>query len=105
MPISDFLDMLTETVEYSAMIGRTDYGEVLYGTPVMYPARVVRKATKAKAADGSEILTQGFVRMGVFVDAKPDDRITLPDNSTPPVVLVEKWVDEAGDRYVKIHFG
>jgi hypothetical protein len=105
MPVSDWADMMPFTVEHSSLIGRTDHGEPLYGTPVAYSARVVHKASKVKAADGSDILVNGYVWLSVYVLVKEDDRITLPDGSTPAIVMLERQSDEVGHHHTKIYFG
>jgi len=105
MPISDWTDLMPHLVDHAEYAGRADYGAVSYGSPVSYTARVTYKNQRVRIADGSEVVARGTVWIAGTPSIDPEDQITLPDDSTPPILSVEKYADEDGDLFVKVFFG
>jgi hypothetical protein len=103
--IEDFLDMMPHTVQHAPMVSRDDYGKVTYGTAVPYRSRVVYKNARVRKSDGTEVIARGMVWLSAAVTVNVDDKITLPDASTPPILSWEMYPDDEGFVYTKIYFG
>ena len=105
MPISDFTNLMSDTVQHAEFAGRNAYGLPAYGSAIEYTARVVQKATWIRRADGSEVLAKTVVWIAGTPTITPEDQITLPDSTTPPILNTEKLTDADGAHHVKVYFG
>ena len=109
MPISDWHDLMPHTITHQAVASRDEYGVPTYGTGTSYTARVVYKNSRIKSQRrGSEtdVIADGHIWISGTPTINVDnDRITLPDNSTPILLSVERWPDESGLHHVKVYFG
>lgn len=105
MSISDFTDLMPHTVSHSELASRDEYGAPTYGTETDYTARVLYKQQKVVRSDGREVLARGVMWIAGTPTIDPEDRITLPDDSTPVILAVERVPDESGIHHVKVYFG
>jgi len=107
MSVSDFADMMVHTITHEEFASRDAYGVKVYGSPVTYLSRVVYKRTLMRADDGSEIVAKGMVWLLGYPTINTEDRITLPDSTTPPILDVEIFTDELSshNHHTKIYFG
>lgn len=105
MGVSDFLDLMPDTVTVEPFAGRDGYGAPSYGAPVQYRARVVYRPNLVHAPDGKEVVARGTVWLATSDAVSTEDRLTLPDGSTPRVVAVERYTDASGVHHVKVAFG
>ncbi len=104
--INDFADCMPHTITHEEFSGRDGYGKSLYGSSANYSARVVYKPTKVRTAEGREQLARGVVWiLGAPEEVIPEDRITLPDGTTPTIMAVDIIADEKGDSHTKVYFG
>lgn len=106
MSISDFADMMPHTVTHEEFASRDEYGLPAYGSPASLKARVSYRPHKVRTPAGDEVVARGEVWLntaGTTVDT--EDRITLPDGSTPPILSVDGLSDELGAHHAKVHFG
>lgn len=106
MPVSDWLDLMPHTVTYEAVATRDEYGKpITYSTAVSYRARVTYKHQRVAARNGQDVTStiQCWLN-GVITTLNPDDRITLPDGTTPLVTSWETPTDEIGYHHTKIYF-
>lgn len=105
MPISDWSDLFPQTVTIASLSSRAAYGKQTFGSATSYSARVVDKAQKIRDPDGQEVLARTVVWVQGTPTVTPQDRITLPDGTTPPILNAEKYPDESGDHHVKVFCG
>lgn len=105
MAISDFLEYMPHTITYQEYLGRSDYGEPSYGSPIEYRARVIYKPSFVRAADGSRIVARGYIWFGTAITVSVEDRVYMPDGTTAQIVMVELMSDEDGLHHTKIYFG
>ena len=106
MSVSDWSDLMNQTVSHAEFAGRSEYGKPTYGSPVDYSARVVYKQKLVRRPDGSEVVSQGEVWLQSNVSVTSEDEITLPDNTTPPILAVERFSDETSSfHHTKVYFG
>src|SRR6185436_8554371 len=106
MPVSDWLDLMPDTVTYEAMTGRDGQSKPTYGTAVSYRARVVYKYIRtSNRASGQDAVGTGEVWLAGILYPNIDDRITLPDGSQPIIVNWNVFTDETGPHHTVIIFG
>lgn len=105
MPVSDFYPLMPHTVNIAAYASRDSFGKPSYGANVAYRARVVYKNIHIRASDGSEKVARGVVYLGSAVVVSPEDRVTLPDSTTPPVLSCDNYADDVGAHHTQIYFG
>jgi len=105
MAVSDFLDMMPATIVHRPLTSRDEYNVPTYGDPTSYPARIVHKDTIIRGSDGSELVSRLQCWVGGIPSMGPEDSITLPNGTAPPIFNVEKFTDEGGDHHIKIFFG
>lgn len=103
--MNDFKGMMPHTVAHAPVSSRDSYGKITYGAATSYAARVVYKNKQVRSATGEVVMAAGMVWFLGTVSMSGDDKITLPDGSTPQVISVEKYADDDGDRFTKIYFG
>lgn len=105
MVITDFADLMPDTVTHAEHAGNDRWGSPSYGSPVSFSARVVYRPESVRAADGAEVVARGHVWLLGSPAVDPKDEITLPDATTPPILAVERFPDENGAHHTKIFFG
>ena len=103
--VADWLDLMPATVTYEAVATRNEYGKVLtYADSVDYRARVTYKHQRvASRATGQDVIASIQVWLnGVIPTINVDDRVTLPDGTTPLIVSWEMPTDEVGNHHTKL---
>ena len=89
--------LLTETCLLEAYSGVQDsYGTPQYAAPVQLPARVEYGPTRIVTAQGEERLSRARVFLDGTVAIDLRDRLTLPDSTTPALLVVAPMRDETG---------
>lgn len=103
-----FLSMMPSTIKVSTRSGHDNYGQPTFAaTTTSYRARIVEKREFLRTAEG-EVLEQShllWVRSTGAVSITTDDRITLPDGTTPQVLSVEMFPDEDLEHHRRIRLG
>jgi hypothetical protein len=107
MPIADWLDMMPHTISYAAVVTRDNYGKpATYSAATNYRARVNYRAIRtANQFSGQDEIAAGEVWIAATFTPEQDDKITLPDGTTPPIVDWSLISDENGPHHLKILFG
>lgn len=104
MPISDWHDCMRQTVTVETHGERDDYGAPTYNDPVSVPnSRVVYKEFWLRKPNGSEVLAKGMVWLGTYMRIGVEDKITLPDGTSHPILQSESYSDEAAASDVAHH--
>lgn len=106
MPIADWLSLMPFTVVYEAAGTRNEFGKVTtYAAPVSYRARVTYKHMRvASRATGQDVIASVQIWIaGIITALNVDDRITLPDGSTPLILSWDLATDETGNHHVKVY--
>ncbi len=117
IPITEWLDMMPHTVTLEPFSDRDDYGKPIYGTAATYRARVVYKTEmiidQRIGAAELETTSNGHIwfgppttnlHSGTPPTVTAEDKVTLPDGSTPNIMRVDRFPDEYGDHHVKVYF-
>lgn len=106
MSIEDFHDMMPDSVVVHPYVDRDAYGDKNYGDVVpIGNARIVYKSFNFRKPDGKEVTAKGMVWLGTYLVMTVNDKIVLPDSTSPPLLLVESFPDEDGGHHTKIIFG
>lgn len=107
MPIADFLDLAPATIQYEAALLRNEFGKVAtYSAAVDYRARVTYSHKRVTSrATGQDVVSSVQVWIiGIITGLNVDDRITLPDGTTPLIVSWDMPQDEVGNHHCKVFF-
>jgi len=103
---SAFLGLMNSNVTVSTRSGHNNYGEPTYGSGSTYRARIHEKAGFVRTADGEVIEVTTEVWVNSTKAFTVDDRVTLPNGTTPQVVAVNRPFDESGaQHHVKFLLG
>lgn len=101
-----FLTLMGSTVTISTRASHNNYGEPSYGSGTGYRARIATKAGFVRGASGETIQYATVVWVNSTKAFTVDDRLALPDGTTPQVVAVERPFDEDGaQHHVKFLLG
>lgn len=88
---------LKQNVTITPVVSRDMYGKVTLGAPGTYPAYVEGRVQMVRTAAGDERASSVTVILAGMVQVGPDDRLTLPDGTSPPILAVGTVPD--GDGY------
>ena len=100
MAISEFSDLLLQTITIEPFVGHDGYGNTTYGTAVSYFARVVGKRQLIRDMKGQEVTSEVTVYLLSNVAVDPKSRITLPSDfvpTQPPILATGRYPDESGE--------
>jgi hypothetical protein len=96
------LDLLIDTVTIRPWASQNSSGEATFGSAVSYSALVEYDTQKVEVVGtidgrgGSALVSKALV----YLDGRPSidlkDKITLPDGSTPQIIAVRSYSDQAG---------
>jgi hypothetical protein len=105
MAVSDFLDLMPATISHAPLVSRDAFGLPTYGSDTEYRARVIYKPTHVRGPAANIVLAKGVVWIAGTPTIGSEDRLTLPDGTTPPILAAARIPDEDGDHHCKIYFG
>lgn len=94
-----FLSLFKSSVTISTRASHNNYGEPSYGSGTAYSARIHAKEGFVRSASGETIEYTTVVWVASTKAFTVDDRVALPDGSTPQVVAVERPFDEDGTQH------
>lgn len=107
MALEDLLsDLMVETITLAPASSRDGYGKRSFGSAVTISnCRVEGGAHKVTDENGQEIVASGLVYVPGSPVATPESFLTLPDGSTPRILVVDRLGDERGSHHTVIHYG
>ena len=113
--IAAFAHLMRDTLTYQAASTERDaYGDVTYGTPRKYRARIVGKQKLIRGFNGQEIVSAQTVYLGAALRAQPDDRVILSTAITgstedtaisPPILGAARYPDQQGQHHSVLYLG
>lgn len=109
MPIDpDFLELMPHEIvvtRISTSTPYTQYGAKQFATGTSkVRCRVVQKSRLVRTADGREVFARGKVYLYGDPGITNEDKITLPDGTTPEIVFIESYPDDQGDHHQVLHY-
>jgi hypothetical protein len=97
--------MMPDTATWRPLMSRDDYGAPTYGAAVPFAnARLVRSPKLVRDASGDQVVSSAQLWLVGTPAIAPDDQVTLSDGTTPSIVNVGRWQDEAGESHTKVFF-
>lgn len=106
MAITDFKEMLRQVVVIAPLVSRDSYGAPVYGPEASTKARIGHSKTIMRGSDGSDIAVSSQVWMLKKFAVSAQDKIIMPDGSTPPILKVEEyWDDDITAHHLKLLLG
>lgn len=105
MPVSDWFELMPQTVTIAEFAGRDSYGKPMYGSAIPFRARITYGPVNVRTSTGNEVVARGVVWLGGTPVMSPEDQLVFPDGSIPPIVSVDRVEDEFGPHHVKVFFG
>lgn len=99
-----FLDMMTDTVTWAVLTSRNDFGVPTYAAGTSFEARVVRKHKLVRDAAGDQVVSTAQAWIGGTPAINPQDKVTLSDGTSPPIIAVERFQDEVGASHSVVFF-
>jgi hypothetical protein len=103
--LSALRDLAGDVVSIQRADGRDLFGTTGHGVATTHTAHVMHKRRELRSADGKTTVEQGKVWFLTTVEVSNEDRIVMPDGSTPLVVDVSTHHDEAGASFTVVGFG
>ena len=104
-----FLTVLTQTLTVNRLSGvSTDgYGRPAYTTSALSRyCRVTEKQHLVRNMEGEQEVATTIAWVRSTSTFSPSDRITLPDGTTPKLLAIDEYRDEAGNmHHITCHFG
>lgn len=107
----EFLELMPHRVKISPYEGTDFHGEIQYGDPVEYRARIVGKGIALRRQQDED----DTVIFDVYLDAgdaviRVEDKIELPADAawmdqTPLIFSVGRYSDESGVHHTKVQCG
>jgi hypothetical protein len=106
MSITDWYSLMPSSVTHEAVLTYDDYGKpATFAAAVTYRARVAYKTRKVTSrVNGEDVISSGSIHVPVIAGLDVNDRITLPDGTTPIILNWDTVFDESGEHHMKIMF-
>jgi hypothetical protein len=108
------IEMMTDTVSWSTTTTLSQYGVPTYGTAHAMRARIVEKSGEVRDRTGQVREIRGVIwcvenstqATGQTFTPTADDKVVLPDGTSPPIITVESYPDADGvTHHHKATFG
>lgn len=106
MPETEFLELMPHTITLASITSRSSdgYYKLFHGTARSYRGLVEQGNTLIRDATGSEVVARTTVYVYTTTGAiTVEDRITLPDGTTPAILDVRVFADENGTHHKVIY--
>lgn len=109
MAISEWLDMMSDTVTIYPFVSRSVSGQPTYSaTGTTYPAYIELKNALVVDKMGHTVTARGRVFIGSSVVVGYEDKVMLPSEYVPqnaPIISVNVQNDESGNHHTVLYFG
>ena len=105
-----FGQYMPDTVTVTKFSIKDERGNKTYSGATNHAARIEYQQHIVIGVQGQDVPARGTVYLapsssGAFPSATPDDQLTLPDASTPPILSVTRANTNSIARHEAIHFG
>ena len=103
---SDFNSMLPHTITVRARASRNSDGSDTFSTAASsLTARVVTTRKWVRNSEGTVVRASQEAWVASTGTLAADSRYTLPDGTSPPVLVIESYADGDGTHHGRILFG
>ena len=104
MPISDFTDMMVNTVTVSEVNGRDTYGKPTYAAGTQYTCRITYRNRLITNQEGQDITARGDILIAGITAIGADAKVVLDDGTEPKIIATKKVFDESGAHHTRVFF-
>lgn len=106
----EFLELMTETATVTKRLtgpgSRNLYGVTTFATlSSPFRGRYVRKNRMVRTVSGDEVVSRSHFYFHGTPGLEPEDKVTLPDGTSPPILSVESYPDDHGSHHEVAYFG
>lgn len=103
---AEFLTLMPSTITVATQASRAADGHVTYSTATStYRCRIVKANQNIRGADGTWVMVGWIAWVASTGYLSVQDKYTLPDGTSPPVLAIETITDEDGPHHNKVFFG
>ncbi len=99
----ELLELMPHTVFVARRIGTDKFGDTEFAPAIPYRAQVVEKVKRVRDTSGAEKISTVQAIVATTEAISPFDKITLPDGSSPVILAVGSYPDEAGLHTVEVY--
>lgn len=106
MSVSDFIDLMTQTIKVAPATGLDGFAKETFGADVSYSGRVSGKTRVIRTASGEVKDSTKTVWLATTDVISPDARVTLPAGEvpvSPPILAVGTFPDENGAHHTVLY--
>ena len=103
---TEWNELMSDTVTVSSFsaLSTDGYGVRSYSAGTSYPARVVRTNELVRNFEGIETVSNVTAWVNSTGTLSPEDRFTLPDATSPPLLALDGFPDEDGIHHYRARF-
>lgn len=102
---TDLKDLMTDTATWYALASRDSFGVPTYGSSgTSYAARLIRRHKLVRDARGDQVVSSAQLWLAGAPAIAPDDKVTLSDGTSPPIVAIDRFQDEDGASHTVVMF-
>lgn len=99
-------DLMVETITVAPVSAKDSYGKRTWGSATSIThCRVQTGNHKIVDKAGQEQASAGRVYVPGSPTITLNDKITLPDGATPPILMIDQFSDERGSHHTVVHYG
>lgn len=99
-------ELMVDTITLAGVSSKDAYGKRTWGSATTITNCRVQSGThKIVDGNGAEIVAEGTVYVPNAPTVTVNSKLTLPDGSTPPILLVDRVGDERGAHHTVLHYG
>ena len=106
MPISDFEDMMPDTVTHSEYISSTSYGVESFGSPATVTCRLTYEPKTVLNQKGEEVVAKATMWLSsTTTTIDPKDKFVTSFGDRLYVLNISRIQDEDDVHHIKVFFG
>lgn len=103
---SELLEIMVDTITLAGVSTKDAYGKRSWASAVTIEnCRVESGNHRVIDNNGDETVAVGKVYVPGQPTATIYDKLTLPDGTTPPILMIDRVGDQFGSNHTVIHYG
>jgi hypothetical protein len=101
-PFFPFGDMMHDEVQWAVRLSLDAYNAATYATATAVQCRIAHRTRMVRNLEGQEVVSTATIYCAGNPGIGPEDQITMPDGSTPPVLVVKTPKDDMGYTHQEV---
>ena len=99
-------DIMIETITLASVSAKDSYGKRTWNSASSITNCRVQSGTyKVRDSAGVEVIAQGKVYVPGSPTVTVNDKLTLPDSTTPPILAIDRLGDQDSAHHVVLYYG